>query len=250
MSNLLINESPIMIIPSLAVKLGLNEAVVLQQVHYWLKKSKHQKEGRSWIYNTYKEWQEQIPFWSESTIKRAVKSLEEKGLLLTANWNLAKFDHTKWYSIDYEKVAELEGVISLDDQTAAQTDSPSVSNGDTEQVSLTQAIPEITSENTTEINKNDIPFKEIINYLNAKTHSSYKATTKKTRELIHARWIEGFTLADFQRVIDLKAAEWKDDPYWSQFLRPVTLFGPKFESYLNQKSGAANLDEGFDINDY
>jgi uncharacterized phage protein (TIGR02220 family) len=57
-------------------------------------------------------------------------------------------------------------------------------------------------------------------------------------------------VTDFQRVIDLKAAEWKDDPYWSQFLRPVTLFGPKFESYLNQKSGAANLDEGFDINDY
>jgi hypothetical protein len=50
MSKLLISESPIMILPSLAVRVGVNEAVLLQQVHYWLVKSSHVKEGRTWIY--------------------------------------------------------------------------------------------------------------------------------------------------------------------------------------------------------
>ncbi|MFK9094406.1 hypothetical protein [Bacillus salipaludis] len=68
MSRLLINESPVMIIPSLAAKIGLNEAVVLQQIHYWLGISKHNIEGRTWVYNTYEEWQKQLPFWSVSTI--------------------------------------------------------------------------------------------------------------------------------------------------------------------------------------
>ena len=49
-----------------------------------------------------------MPFWSESTIKRTIKSLEEQGYLLSANYNRLKMDKTKWYSIDYEKLAELE----------------------------------------------------------------------------------------------------------------------------------------------
>ncbi|MEH7159157.1 hypothetical protein [Neobacillus drentensis] len=108
MSRLLIMESPVMIIPSLAVKIGLNEAVVLQQIHYWLGISKHHIEGRIWVYNTYEEWQKQLPFWSVSTIKRTILSLETKGLLLSANFNAMKMDKTKWYSIDYEKLQEYE----------------------------------------------------------------------------------------------------------------------------------------------
>lgn len=61
MSKLLINEHPVMIIPSLALKLGLNEAVILQQIHYWLILSRHMMDGRKWVYNTYKEWQVQLP---------------------------------------------------------------------------------------------------------------------------------------------------------------------------------------------
>lgn len=82
MTKLLINENPIMIIPSLAEKIGLNEAVVLQQIHYWFVTSTHKRDGKTWIYNTYKEWQLQMPFWSESTIKRAIKLLEKKGYLI------------------------------------------------------------------------------------------------------------------------------------------------------------------------
>ena len=120
-----------------------------------------------------------------------------------------------------------------------------------EEDSVTQAIPEITTENSTETTtKNLIPFSEIITYLNTKSHSSYKPGTKKTKELITARWNEGFHLEDFKKVIDLKTEEWLDDPFWSKYLRPETLFGPKFESYCNQKGAKKTYSEGdFDLDD-
>lgn len=62
MNSLLVDEMPILILPSLAEKMGLNEAVLIQQIHYWLVKSRHIKEGRKWIYNSYKDWKKQMPF--------------------------------------------------------------------------------------------------------------------------------------------------------------------------------------------
>ena len=85
--------------------------------------------------------------------------------------------------------------------------------------------------------KSNIPYSEIIDYLNQKISSSYKHTTKSTRGLIEKRYNEGFTLEDFKQVIDNKTAEWLNDPNMNKYLRPETLFGNKFESYLNQKGG-------------
>ncbi|WP_264740095.1 hypothetical protein [Cytobacillus firmus] len=72
MSSLLVDERPILILPSLAERMGLNEAVLIQQIHYWLVKSRHITEGRKWIYNTYKDWKKQMPFWSHATIGRTI----------------------------------------------------------------------------------------------------------------------------------------------------------------------------------
>ncbi|QQB05836.1 DnaD domain-containing protein [Macrococcoides caseolyticum] len=110
MSKLLMDEHPIQVMPTLASHIGLNEAIILQQMHYWLSKSNHKHDGRMWIYNTVKGWAEQFPFWSESTIKRAINNLIKKELVLIGNYNKAKFDKTLWYSIDYEKLDELERV--------------------------------------------------------------------------------------------------------------------------------------------
>ncbi len=104
-----------------------------------------------------------------------------------------------------------------------------------------------TSINNTSINNNNIyspatqdnasekiPYKEIVNYLNMRTGSQYKHTTKKTRELIRARWREGYQLEDFKIVIDKKCLDWIGTEY-EKYLRPETLFRPgKFENYLNQ----------------
>lgn len=76
---------------------------------------------------------------------------------------------------------------------------------------------------------------EIIDYLNLILGTNYKSTTKATQDLIKARLKEKYTVDDFKRVIDIKYAEWSGDPKTSVWLRPSTLFGNKFESYLNQK---------------
>lgn len=76
---------------------------------------------------------------------------------------------------------------------------------------------------------------EVINHLNAKTGSHYKATTGTTRKLIKARLKEGFTVDDIKTVIDKKTSEWLNNASMAQYLRPETLFGNKFESYLNAK---------------
>ena len=78
-------------------------------------------------------------------------------------------------------------------------------------------------------------YTEIIDYLNEKAGTKYRASTKKTQSCIHARIQEGFTVDDFKAVIDKKCADWIGTEY-EQYLRPETLFGTKFESYLNAKS--------------
>lgn len=76
---------------------------------------------------------------------------------------------------------------------------------------------------------------EIITYLNEKCSTNYKTSSEKTKKYINARLNEGYSLADFKKVIDIKSAEWINNPEMSKYLRPETLFGSKFESYLNQK---------------
>ena len=74
----------------------------------------------------------------------------------------------------------------------------------------------------------------IVGYLNSKANKNYKASSKKTASLIRARLGEGFTVEDFMRVIDNKVADWKPRKDMEQYLRPETLFGTKFEGYLNE----------------
>ena len=83
-------------------------------------------------------------------------------------------------------------------------------------------------------NDNNLPYVEIVNYLNDVAGKKFKHTTRKTQTLIKARLREGFTVDDFKRVIDNKTKEWKHDPKMNKYLRPETLFGTKFESYLNE----------------
>lgn len=80
----------------------------------------------------------------------------------------------------------------------------------------------------------DIPFSEIIEDLNCLIRGHYKPNGQTTQKLIRVRWTEGFRLEDFKKVHRNKTKEWLNDPKFSKFLRPETLYGNKFESYLNQ----------------
>ncbi|MCX5829308.1 MAG: conserved phage C-terminal domain-containing protein [Deltaproteobacteria bacterium] len=78
------------------------------------------------------------------------------------------------------------------------------------------------------------PYEEIVNYLNQQAGKSFSPKTRQTRSHINARFDEGFTLADCKVVIDNKCTSWLHDPEMSIYLRPETIFGTKFESYLNE----------------
>lgn len=89
-----------------------------------------------------------------------------------------------------------------------------------------------------------LPYSEIINYLNEKADRQFKSTTSKTQSLIRARFNEGWGVDDFKTVIDKKTKEWLGDSKMENFLRPQTLFGTKFESYLNQNMKVMDNEEG------
>jgi uncharacterized phage protein (TIGR02220 family) len=98
--------------------------------------------------------------------------------------------------------------------------------------------PEVDAEpSATPNQKAEIPYQEIIEYLNLKTGKNFDHQSKETRAKIKARWgINGKqrTLQDFKTVIDNKITQWGNDPKMLPYLRPETLFGTKFESYLNE----------------
>lgn len=94
--------------PELATVLRLPEAMVLQQIHYWLEKNRETGtnfiNGRNWVFQTYKQWNDKFFFWSIRTIKSAVIELELLEILISANFNKKPYNRTKWYTIDYKKL--------------------------------------------------------------------------------------------------------------------------------------------------
>lgn len=90
-----------------------------------------------------------------------------------------------------------------------------------------------------------IPYGEIVGLLNEAAGTGYRASSKATRRLIRARWAEGYRLGDFAAVVSTMAAEWGGDPKMSAYLRPETLFGTKFEGYLNRRGKKGAADDPF-----
>ncbi|QLB20094.1 hypothetical protein A6B43_00335 [Vespertiliibacter pulmonis] len=130
MSKLLIDDQPLQVLPALAEAIGLNEALVLQQIHWLLERSRNQAEGKSWVYNTYEQWRENhFRFFSLSTVRRTIDNLEKLGLLIsTTKFNKMKVDKTKWYSIDYQALNALEITTAKNDRPSAQNEQSNGSN--------------------------------------------------------------------------------------------------------------------------
>jgi len=113
-SKLLLDEYPLQILPKLAAKIGLNEAILLQQIQYWIVDSKHEHDGKMWIYNSYSDWSKQFPFWSERTIKRIVSNLRKQELIeTTSKYNKMSIDNTLWYTICYDNLPGISGTTTV-----------------------------------------------------------------------------------------------------------------------------------------
>lgn len=162
MSKVLFDTQPIVVDRTLAKAIGLNEAIILQQIHYWLKINEAKKQnfydGRYWTYNSISEWHKNdFSFWSEKTVARAFSKLEELNILIAGNYNADRRDRTKWYSIDYEILEQLVSVQMQKDKMTEckQTNCP---NANTQKDSmhvpfLTEPLPETSSETSSEINQ-------------------------------------------------------------------------------------------------
>ena len=97
--NLLIHESPLLILPILAHQTGLDEAILLQQLHFRLKHQGQERDESLWYCQTYTNWTKQLPFWNESKIKCLFIKLEKDWLVKsTDKYNTFFVDRTKWYS--------------------------------------------------------------------------------------------------------------------------------------------------------
>lgn len=158
--NLLINESPLQVLPSLAIKVGLNQALVLQQMYYWLRISKNIRDGHKWVYKTLEDWHKEFPFWSKSTLERIIRKLEEEQLIVVGNYNRLKMDRTKWYRLNHEAIdllctghcsqnEDMQNVEMTDSKNATCTP-PSQQNDEIVVGNLTTPIPINYTENTTE----------------------------------------------------------------------------------------------------
>lgn len=90
----------------LAKSIGIKEAVVVGQVHFWTEQNRKKKQnlydGHYWTYNTYDEWADQLICISRRSVVEAIKKLEELRILISGNYNKASYDRTKWYRIDYD----------------------------------------------------------------------------------------------------------------------------------------------------
>nr|DAU45430.1 MAG TPA: hypothetical protein [Caudoviricetes sp.] len=154
---LFIDKSKTLIVNTdLALVLGdLNEAIVLNQLNYWLginkKAGKNFIDDRYWVYNSYSDWKaKDFPYWSEKTIQRTFTRLENKGVVVSANYNKLGIDKTKWYTIDTEKLQELVDEFNSDedkmtnrqDNMTDRQDKMTCREGQND-----RPLPEITTEN-------------------------------------------------------------------------------------------------------
>ena len=159
-SSLLIDEAPLLVFKSLATLVGLNESIVLQQVHYWLKlnekakKENHHIDGRWWTYNTYENWQkENFPFWSVRTVRRVFSDLERRGLLISEAYHKPQGDRTKWYTIDYDALNLLARPCGQIGQTIGSSCPDHVAK-----LASSSIYTETTTENSTKTNEYRTPF--------------------------------------------------------------------------------------------
>lgn len=191
--------------------------------------------------------------YNEETVKRLVERMHKEHGVVDYDestkeiliWNWHKYNWSKSKDLvkgvknasDYIKSNNLRSkilyVLDCFEQKKQVKNRPSIDGGETSVSVYTADSVSVTVTDT--VNNKYISYiKTIIDYLNNILGTKYKYNTRKTKDCIIARLNEGFTVDDFKCVIDKKSKQWMDDKKMSAYLRPETLFGNKFEGYLNE----------------
>lgn len=224
----------------IARRYGIPAAVLLKNIHFWIEKNRANEQnfydGNYWTYNSKKAFSELFPYMTARQIDYAMQKLIDEGLVVTGNYNKVAYDRTLWYAITKKGYSILQN---------CEMDSTNTGNGTPE---IVEPIPDVNQDKKQQI-KNTDTYKAVLARLNEKAGTAYRPTSKATQSHINARLAEGFSLEDFFTVIDKKCAEWKGDPKMEKYLRPETLFGSKFESYLNAPSVQRRGANGIAVKD-
>lgn len=243
-SKLLLDEHTLQVLPSLAKAIGLNEAIIVQQIHYW---TMQMPANDGWIYNTVEQWQEQFPFFSLSTIARTFKSLKKRGLVLVEQKKKSYCNHVNFYKIDYDaldrKTAEIAAIsdnVKLNGSNKSKVTNPVVQNeliGKTNMaVSLKTETTAYTTTNTTtqpeagkvELSSDALALWEAL-YLKDKSLGALPIKTMKGQHKVYYHHgkvaAEGIVSEDGLEAA-LKVFEWA---YGSKYCQPVKIF--KYKDY-------------------
>lgn len=260
MGKLLFDEQPIVISRELAKLIGLNESIVLQQVHYWLeinrKANKNFREGKYWTYNSIRAWHEDnFEFWSYDTVKRTFAKLEKMGLLISANFNKDSRDKTKWYSINEDAVESLRKTIGAKcpngekplnarvSPIGAKCPNPLVQNAPMQKGKMHQPLPET----STEINKTDIKSvsQSVLEDKKVKEKDKREEQTdRQTDELkkIKAILKDQVHIEDLKQIYDKGVVEEIELNIMEMYLQEKTVFanGTKPKSIMQDVIGRLN----------
>lgn len=218
-----------------AKKYGVDEAILLYDIAYWVFTNKASNrnyyEGKYWTYNSGKAYEKLFPYWNDRQIRNKLQNMVKEGLILKGTFNENPYDHTSWYTLtdkgesisqnltfDWEKnsnslVENYQSYNTTKDTIVSSTD-----------IQTTNKIPYIYN----------AEIEEILNFLNEKTGKHYTTRSKASVKMITERLKEGYTVDEFKSVIQNKTDAWLNNPEMKVYLRPETLFCAKhFESYLN-----------------
>ena len=221
--SLIASNNYIVVNKQLARAFGLEEAVLLgelaSEMEYWQQRGEL-KDG--YFYSTIDNVKDSTTL-SDKRQRSALTALKDAGIV---DVKLAGLPAKRYIRINENQLAQIllnnsceNGATSFAETAEQETPKQQANNNNTN--------------SNKKSNKQDI-YIAVIDYLNSKAGTHYRASSKATQQHINARLNEGFTVDDFMRVIDNMCAEWLRTE-WEQYLRPSTLFGSKFENYLNRK---------------
>lgn len=195
--------------------LGLNEAIIINQISYWneinKKTNNNFKDGYYWTYNTYEKWaKNDFPYWSADTIRKSITALEDMGIIIsTDKYNSYKIDNTKWYRVDYDKLQKIIDVVEQKEKESYSEIEKEVSQAENESCgyvnvtytdglgNLNMPIPDTTTDITNKDYNTDTKGKNI-NKVNEQVKTSFSE-----KKLTHTQ------KSAKQRYLDKKADEFE-----------------------------------------
>lgn len=199
-----------------------------------------------WFYKTAPSLEEETGL-SNHKQSKIIDELTKLGILEQENKGMPM---KRYFKINFNKIEEL--VFKIQDLKNSKPSNEEIEkqgfkNFESKDLKNSNACIEKISNNK-ELNNNNLNkelnniYKEAVDYLNQKAGTKYKSNSKNTTKHIKARLNDGYTLEDFKSVIDKKCSEWLNTDM-EKYLCPDTLFGSKFEKYLNQKINGPSVNK-------